>query len=61
MSKTGNPVVWFEIPVIDMERGKVFYEGVFSQKLNIIDMGQRQMFPDGNSALIETCSYQQWS
>ncbi len=38
-----NPVIWFEIPVDDMERAKAFYEAVFDQKLTIIDMGPRQM------------------
>ncbi|WP_371367705.1 hypothetical protein SRRS_15450 [Sporomusa rhizae] len=38
-----NPVIWFEIPVGDMERGKAFYEAVFDEKLAIIDMGPRQM------------------
>lgn len=38
-----NPVVWFEIPVVDMERGKAFYEAVFGQKLAVVDMGLRQM------------------
>ena len=38
-----NPVIWFEIPVVDMARGKGFYEAVLNQKLNIVDMGPRQM------------------
>ncbi len=38
-----NPVVWFEIPVVDMERGRAFYEAVFNQELTVIDMGPRQM------------------
>lgn len=38
-----NPVVWFEIPVVDMERGKTFYEAVFGQTLAVVDMGPRQM------------------
>lgn len=38
-----NPVIWFEIPVVDMERGKAFYETVFGQKLAVVDMGPRQM------------------
>ncbi|MEW5837750.1 MAG: VOC family protein [Pseudomonadota bacterium] len=29
----GNPVVWFEIYVQDMERAKTFYEAVFAIKL----------------------------
>lgn len=38
-----NPVIWFEIPVTDMERGKAFYEAVFGQELTVVDMGPRQM------------------
>lgn len=38
-----NPVIWFEIPVVDMERGKAFYEAVFDRKLTVVDMGPRQM------------------
>ncbi|SMC45233.1 VOC family protein [Sporomusa malonica] len=43
MAETMNPVIWFEIPVVDMERGKTFYEAVFNLKLTIVDMGPRQM------------------
>ena len=32
----GNPVVWFEIYVQDMERAKAFYEAVFAIKLEPI-------------------------
>ncbi|CQR74979.1 Glyoxalase-like domain protein [Sporomusa ovata DSM 2662] len=38
-----NPVIWFEIPVADMERSKAFYEAVFDRKLTIVDLGPRQM------------------
>jgi predicted enzyme related to lactoylglutathione lyase len=38
-----NPVIWFEIPVTDMPRGKAFYEAVFGFKLEVIDHGARQM------------------
>lgn len=43
MDKKINPVVWFEIPVIDMVRAKAFYEAVFGQELTVVDMGPRQM------------------
>lgn len=43
MDEKLNPVVWFEIPVIDMVRAKTFYEAVFGQKLTVFDMGPRQM------------------
>jgi predicted enzyme related to lactoylglutathione lyase len=38
-----NPVMWFEIPVVDMDRSKTFYEAVFGHKLNVVTMGPRQM------------------
>jgi uncharacterized protein len=37
----GNPVIWFEIYVQDMERAKMFYESVFQvalQRLNTADL-----------------------
>lgn len=43
MAEKVNPVIWFEIPVADMNRAKVFYEAVFDHKLTIVDMGMRQM------------------
>ena len=43
MAEKINPVIWFEIPVEDMARGKAFYEAVFGQKLAVIEMGPRQM------------------
>jgi len=43
MEEKMNPVIWFEIPVVDMERGKAFYEAVFDQKLAVVGMGPRQM------------------
>jgi uncharacterized protein len=43
-----NMVVWFEIPVSDMERAKKFYETVFKIDINIVDFGGLLMgwFPD---------------
>ena len=32
-----NMVGWFEIPVLDMERAKIFYETVFNIKIHIED------------------------
>lgn len=43
MDEKINPVIWFEIPVVNMERGKAFYEAVFDRKLTVVDMGPRQM------------------
>lgn len=34
-----NMVGWFEIPVIDMERAKIFYERVFQIKIGVHDFG----------------------
>lgn len=43
-----NMIVWFEIPVSDMERAKKFYETVFKIDINIVDFGGLLMgwFPD---------------
>ena len=43
-----NMVIWFEIPVSDMDRAKKFYETVFKIKIEIVDLGGLLMgwFPD---------------
>ncbi len=33
-----NMVAWFEIPVTDMDRAKVFYESVFKTEINLQDI-----------------------
>jgi predicted enzyme related to lactoylglutathione lyase len=38
-----NPVIWFEIPVSNMDRSKTFYEAVFGYKLTVVEMEPRQM------------------
>jgi len=38
-----NPVVWFEIPVADMDRAKAFYGAVFDVKLDVTEMGDSVM------------------
>lgn len=44
MADKVNPVIWFEIPVVDMARSRAFYEAVFGYKLIVHDMvGPRQM------------------
>ena len=43
MAEKMNPVIWFEIPVIDMTRAKAFYEAVLGQELTIAGMPPRQM------------------
>jgi hypothetical protein len=39
-----NPVTWFEIYVQDMERAKVFYEGVFEVKLEKLNSPDIEMW-----------------
>lgn len=41
-------VVWFEIPVSDMDRAKTFYETVFKVKIEVVNFGGLLMgwFPD---------------
>ena len=53
MKQKVNPVIWFEIPVANMERARAFYEAVFGQKLTVVDTGPRQMamFPMETEAL----------
>jgi predicted enzyme related to lactoylglutathione lyase len=48
MADRSNPVNWFEIPAVDLERAKKFYEGVFSLKLTPQDMGfvELAFFPE---------------
>ena len=43
MREESNPVIWFEIPVSDMERGKAFYEAVFDRKLTLVEVESRRM------------------
>jgi uncharacterized protein len=38
-----NPVNWFEIPVVDMTRAKLFYERVFDLQISMNQMGQLEM------------------
>ena len=51
MSKIiNNPVVYFEIPVTDMDRAVIFYEKVFGHKLErtVIDGNEMALFANGN-------------
>ena len=47
-----NMVVWFEIPVSDMDRAKTFYESVFQVEIQLVDFGGLLMgwFPDRGEA-----------
>ncbi|GAB4510151.1 MAG: VOC family protein [Allomuricauda sp.] len=38
-----NMVGWFEIPVVDMDRAKTFYEAVFQVKIELQDFGGTKM------------------
>lgn len=38
-----NMVVWFEIPVSDMDRAKTFYETVFQVEIQVMDFGELLM------------------
>jgi predicted enzyme related to lactoylglutathione lyase len=38
-----NPVAWFEIPVVDMERAKTFYKAVFQVELHDVPMPGTEM------------------
>ncbi len=43
MTQKTNIANWFEIPVIDLERAKAFYEKVFSIEMSLNEMGPMQM------------------
>jgi predicted enzyme related to lactoylglutathione lyase len=43
MAEPMNPVNWFEIPVIDLERAKRFYESLLGIKLTKTEMGPLKM------------------
>jgi len=38
-----NPVSWFEIPVLNLERSNSFYSNVFNVKLEYIKKGENEM------------------
>ncbi|AWL12478.1 hypothetical protein HMF8227_02008 [Saliniradius amylolyticus] len=42
-----NPVGWFEIPCLDIERAKLFYHNAFDAEFEQLEMGpcQMAMFP----------------
>ncbi len=43
MSSASNLINWFEIPVVDFERAKKFYEGIFDFKMETMEMGEALM------------------
>ena len=36
----GNPVVWFEIPAVDLARAKKFYDEIFDIDVQELDVGE---------------------
>ncbi|MCZ8353513.1 MAG: VOC family protein [Cyclobacteriaceae bacterium] len=52
ISKNSNPVVYFEIPVIDIDRAIKFYQAVFEVNFNkeIIDNNEMALFPFENQS-----------
>ncbi|MGJ1319705.1 VOC family protein [Sphingobacterium spiritivorum] len=44
---SSNPVVYFEIPVLDLQRARIFYESVFGFEFEIdnIDNNEMAIFP----------------
>ncbi len=53
-----NPVNWFEIPVADLNRAKIFYEAVLGYELSLQEMGPMRMawFPMERGAPFATGS-----
>ena len=43
MTDRFNPVGWFEIPVLDLERAKKFYDAVFDLDMPLHDLGPMRM------------------
>ena len=43
MTQHYNPVGWFEIPVIDLDRAKRFYEAVMDLQLTLMTLGSAEM------------------
>ncbi len=51
MNEHSNAVNWFEIPMIDTERARKFYEGVFDIELKFVEMMGYEMlfFPSSDN------------
>lgn len=43
-----NPVQWFEITTVDLERAKLFYSKVFNLEFQFIEMPDSSMYMFGN-------------
>ena len=63
LSKTTNALNWFEIPVIDVSRAKLFYETAFDIEMQQIEMMGMQMVmfpsqsPKSGGALVKSTSH----
>ncbi|MEM7187316.1 MAG: VOC family protein [Bacteroidota bacterium] len=57
-----NPVVWFEIPVTQLERAKAFYDTVFGIDIKIVELGGPRMgwFPNEEGAAGATGSLMEY-
>ncbi|MCK5833368.1 VOC family protein [bacterium] len=53
MRNKNNPVGWFEIPVVNMDRAKAFYESIFEIEMPVQTMDDNMMawFPCDNTKL----------
>ena len=43
MDKTTNSLNWFEIPALDINRSKIFYETIFDVQMELIEMDDTLM------------------
>lgn len=43
LGQRSSRVVWFEIPVADMDRARKFYETIFSLKLGVVQFGPERI------------------
>ena len=54
MSESKNAISWFELPVLDMERARLFYEHILDIKLHLIELGENfkmAVFPGGQNVV----------
>ena len=53
-----HPIAWFEIPAVDLQRARRFYETIFAIEMRPLDAGQLQMalFPT-RGALCQLASH----
>ncbi len=54
MGEAKNIISWFELPVMDMDRAKAFYETIFDIELSLMVLGDNfkmAVFPGGQSVI----------